>query len=350
MSLLAVPAGAPWREVPGGTSPGWYTDAAREYEAATRAAGLVDRSHAGRLRISGAQRLTYLQRITAQDFQGLEPPGGVLAAILERRGKVIDVVSAHAFPEHLLVLTSAGLKEETSDWIRKFIFRDDVQVEDQAEASGQLLLVGPQAADVARGWAGEGAADLAPRQWMTHPKHDGCVLIRDGAAGWQAFHVVVPADRMETIGEELLAAGGEHGLEAVGEDAYQAVRVLAGVPEAGAELDQRTNPMELRLTDSFSLSKGCYTGQEVMAKMQTHDSVKRLLVGLELATDQPPARDTALFSNTQAVGRITTALRRPGAATCIGLALVGRDAAAPEGLLRLEDGTEGRVKALPLPA
>jgi len=328
------------------SSPG-SGDPAAEFAAARDAAGLVDRCHLGRLRIGGAQRLSYLQRITAQNFDGLLPPRGVRAAILERRGKIIEVISAHALEDHLLALTSAALREAACGWIGRFIFRDDVQVEDITESTAHLLLVGPHAGEAAAAWAGDGVAALSPSDWMEHPERSEYLVIRDVCSAWEVFHVVGPRQGMGDVWLELLQAGQTQGLQAVGEEIYQILRILHGVPEGGSEIDDRTNPMELGLQDAYSLSKGCYTGQEVLAKMDTHDSVKRRLVGLEFSGDSLPGGDE-LLHETGVVGRITSSAMLPGCGRVVGLALVARDHTTAGLTLQVEGGPEAQVTALPM--
>ncbi len=340
--------GISWGDVPGGRTPAHHGDPPAELEALRGAAGLVDRCHLGRLRINGAQRHSYLQRITAQDFDGLVPPRGVRAALLERRGKIIEVISAHALDDHLLALTSAARREEAFAWIRRFIFRDDVQVEDVTESTGHLLLLGPRSAEVAAAWAGDAVAGLPPSSWAAHPERTDCIVIRDSCTAWKMFHVVGPRDGMGEVWVELLQAGQAQGLRAVGEDAYQALRILRGVPEGGSEIDDRSNPMELGLHDAYSLTKGCYTGQEVLAKMDTHDSVKRRLVGLEFTGGSLPGGGE-LLHEAGTVGRITSSAQVPGSGRAVGLALVAREHATAGVTLRVEGGLEAQVTALPFP-
>jgi folate-binding protein YgfZ len=334
--------------VPGGALPACHADPAEELAAGLEAAVLVDRSTGGRLRLDGGQRLDYLQRISAQDFRDLVPGQGVRAAVLERRGKIVDVVTAHAFADHLLLLTSAALRGAIADWVRKFVLRDDVQVDDQSEGTGELVLLGPRARQVAVAVAGEAAASLEPHGWLEHPTRPGTFLLRDAPGGWNAFRLVGPAATMGELWSELLeSAGGD--LHPAGEEAYQALRVLAGVPEGGAEIGPGTNPMELGLDDSYSLSKGCYTGQEVLAKMNTHQSIKRRLVGLEIGGQVALQAGDSLHAAGAAAGRATTVAPLPGSARTVALALVRVEHAAPGTVLHHGDGGEARVVPLPFP-
>ena len=118
-----------------GARDGWsvplrFADPTVEMEAATLAAGLVDRSYLGRLRLGGRQRAAYLHRVSAHAVKDLTPPAGTRAAVLERTGKIVDVLTLHAFPDHLLALTSAARRGVARAWLKKVIFREDVQVQD----------------------------------------------------------------------------------------------------------------------------------------------------------------------------------------------------------------------------
>ena len=117
---------------------------------------------------------------------------------------------------------------------------------------------------------------------------------------------------------------------------------------AAARWMTRSNPMELGLDDAYSLSKGCYTGQEVLAKMDTHDSVKRRLVGLEFSGGTLPGNDELLHES-DVVGRITSSTLVPGNARAVGLALLAREHATAGLMLRVQGGPEAQVTALPFP-
>ena len=123
--------------------------------------------------------------------------------------------------------------------------------------------------------------------------------------------MVGPRDAMGDVWVELLQAGQGQRLQAVGEEAYQAVRILRGVPEGGSEIDDRSNPMELGLHDAYNLSKGCYTGQEVVARMHSRGRVGHLLVGFELEGELPPEPGDEVSAEGRRVGEVTSACLSP---------------------------------------
>ena len=185
--------------------------------------------------------------------------------------------------------------------------------------------------------------------WLPVSEVPGAWLARGQEIGGASFVLVAEGVALEELWSRALALGEPHGLRPVGEEAYQAIRIRAGVVEGGAEVTERANPMELGLADSYSLTKGCFTGQEVLAKMETHQSVKRALVGLELSGETSPGRDEPLRLDGADVGRITSAAQVPGSERRIGLALVRVEHGAPETSLEWGEGTAARVTSLPIP-
>ena len=340
-------AGASLKDRAGVAVPEQFGDPAAELQAARCSAGLVDRSWLGRLRLTGGARTGYLHRITAQATKDLAPPLGVQASVLERTGKLIDLLTVHAFDDHLLVLTSAGRHDEADTWLRKFIFRDDVQVEDRSAATGQLLLIGPQAGEVAGRIAGADLGSLEAQAWVALPGGGG-TLIRGAAFAGDSFLLIGEADAMPDLWRSALQAGEPQGLRPVGEAAFQAARILAGVPEGSREIDEESNPLELGLEDSLDMLKGCFTGQEAIAKMITHEAVKRRLMGLDLPAETLPSRGDPVHAGGERIGRITSVAPLPGGSGAVGLALIRKEHAESGNVVELGVGT-ATLRPLPFP-
>jgi folate-binding protein YgfZ len=346
MTLAEAQRDAGARRDPRAAVPADYGDPAGELAAAAGAVALVDLSHRGRLRVSGSRRLDYLHRVTAQAFLGLAPGTGVAASVLERTGKMVEVLTAHAFDDHLLLLTSAANRERACEWLRRFVFREDARIDDRSAETGQLLLLGPHAPGVAAALAGAGPALLPPHAWAPLAAFPAGALIRAPWPG-EAFWLIAESPAMRALWETTLAAGRGDGIRPAGLAAYEALRVLAGVPDGGAEIDEQANPLELGLEGTMSLTKGCFTGQEAIAKMVTHRAVRRRLIGLEVLDGPLPGRGAPLVAGSEAVGRVTTAVEIPGGRR-VGLALCRHEHAAPGTRLRSGDA-EARVSLLPFP-
>lgn len=321
-------------------------DAGEDLAAGLRGAALVDVSDRSRIRVAGEERLEYLHRVTAQAFRDLAPPCGARAALLERTGKIVDVFTAHAFPDHVLLLGSPANRERAVSWLGRYIFRSRVQVEDRTAATGQLLLTGPRSEEIAAALTGGAAVRL--HGWTPIPGTASGLLIRSDAGGWL---LLGERDEMTALRARALEAGAGHGLRTVGGETWTVLRILHGLPDGGAELDERSNPLEVGLEDAVSLTKGCFTGQEAIAKMVTYGSVKRRLAGLRLPPGEPPAAGASLRSGGEAVGRVTSATAIPGGDAPIALALVSRSGVRPGDRVQVEDRAgDAEVVDLPFPA
>jgi len=243
--------------------------------------------------VSGAARAAYLHRVTAQSLAGLAPGSGARAALLERTGKIIDVASVHAFPDHLLWIAAAGRGEAAAAALRRTIFRDDVRVEEASSRTALFLWTGPRAAAGLAGLLASGKAPVVPLAWEPLAETQAGGVVKLLPVEPPAYLVVVEAAGAAAIAEALVAAvpGGR----VAGDAAFDAWRVLHGVPEGEREIDAEANPLELGLDDAIDMRKGCFTGQEAIAKMITHHAVRRRLVGVRLAGLDLPSRGAQLW-------------------------------------------------------
>lgn len=303
-SLLSRPGAVALED--GGAVAGHYGDPLREQRLLAEGAGLVDRSDRDVLTIPGADRLTWLHSLTSQHLERLGDAAGSEALVL----------SPHGHVEHHLVLadlagtTWADVEPGTGEALHTFLdrMRFLLRVEPAlvTEQWAVLSLVGPKAADVLR------AADLpAPDgAYAVAPLDTGFVRrmppIGDGTAA--GFDLVVPREGVDAVADRLQAAGaGLAGLQA-----YEALRVEARRPRFGVDTDHRTIPNELEwLTTAVHLDKGCYRGQETVARVHNLGRPPRRLVLLHLdgLSEELPAPGTPVVAGTREVGRAGTVVR-----------------------------------------
>jgi folate-binding protein YgfZ len=320
-------------------------DPAAELEALRRAAGLVDRRVLSPLRVSGSSRAAYLHRVAAQSLADLAPGAGGRAALLERTGKIIDIATVHAFPDHLLWISAAGRGAVAAAALRRTIFRDDVRVETETPRTALFLWSGPLAEAGLAGILASGRAPVVPLAWESLGGAPAGGAVRLVPAEPAAFLVLVEAASAAAIAEALV--GSVPGGRVAGDDAFAAWRVLHGVPEGEFEIDAEANPLELGLDDAVDMCKGCFTGQEAIAKMITHHAVRRRLVGLRLVGQDLPPRKAALRLGTEEVGRVTTAVRVAEGERAIALALVRTESTTPGTRLEVAGGSDAEVVPLP---
>ena len=299
---------------------------ASEYRALTEGCGLVDRAGRGRLALTGADRREFLQGQITQDVETLEPGHGRYAALLTHKGKMLsDMRVLDVGDELLLSCERAGL-QEIFNMIRRYKLGADVELHKRTREMGELSLIGPDARRVA------GADALGPDEHdnvrARIGEHDAILVATD-----LGVDVFCAAEATEGVRGALLAAGAVE----VGEAAAELVRVESGRPRYGIDLDDNVIPQEAGLNErAVSFTKGCYVGQETVARLFYRGKPNRHLRGLKLSAEVEPG--TPLLLGEKEVGRVTSVAVSPALGP-IGLALVRRQAEPGSTIAAGEDAT-----------
>ena len=316
----------------------------------TAGAGLIDRSHSGRILLTGADRRSYLQGLLTNDIEALTPGTGCYAAMLTAHGRMMSDMRVLELGDAILLDVPASVSSSIRDHLDKFVFAEDVQVEDVTSARGEIGLYGPGAQDVLvkAGAAGEMPATLFHSARIRIAGVDA-LLVRSDEAGIDGFDVIVNSSDEDAVTASLLAAGAVR----VSETDAEVVRVENGRPRFGRDMDADTIPLEAGLEDrAISRSKGCYVGQEVIVRVQDrgHGRVAKRLVGLTLdAGAGVPLPGARIVSGDREVGRVTSAVLSPALGRPIALGYVHRDFVA-EGTGVSVEGIPAHVTPLPFRA
>lgn len=297
---------------------------AAAFAALTERAGFTDRSDCGRLWVTGADALDLLNRLTTNKLEML-PDGAARSTVLTNGdARVLDHLRLAAVDDGMWCLTSPGRAEDVADWIDLYTFGEEIAVEDWSGKTTQFAVAGPLAADALTS-AGFPAPPLDGAL-----AHDGAVVVASPFGAHPAYDVLLPLDESERVRAALRDAARE-----VDADAFEAYRIAQGVPVYGAEFGAFNNPLEARLLGSISDDKGCYTGQEVIARLQTYRKVQRLL--MSFTSDAPAAPGDALESEDGSPAGAATSVCDVGGVT-LGLALVAAKHAIAGSSLRIAGG------------
>jgi aminomethyltransferase len=284
--------------------PRHYGDPAAEFEAAHRGAVVVRREHEGRLRIVGRDRLDLLHRMSTNDLNTLAVGEARETVLTTPIARIVDVLWVLNRGETALALTSAGRATGVRRWLSGYIFyNDQVKFADASAELGQLGLFGPQAAAVADALL-PGAAALAPDRFL---EGDGLLVLRGRPLAGDGYTVIAPSEAAGAAWQRALQAGAAP----AGEDAFQLLRLEAGRPYAGHELTEDYIPLEADLWPAVSFSKGCYIGQEIIARMESRGKLARRLLGLELDAPVEAGAEVRVAGGGVA-GKVTTAGVLPG--------------------------------------
>ena len=307
---------------------------ADEYRALTEGCGLVDRAGRGRLALTGADRREFLHGQITQDIETLEPGHGRYAALLTHKGKMLSDMRVLDLADELLLSCERAGLQEIFNMIRRYKLGADVELHKRTLEMGELSLIGPDARRVAGAEVGPDEHDNVRARLG---EHDVNLVATD-----LGVDVFCAAEATEGVRGTLLAAGAVE----VGEAAAELVRVESGRPRYGVDLDANVIPQEADLNErAVSFTKGCYVGQETVARLFYRGKPNRHLRGLRLSAPVEPG--TPLRLGEKEVGRLTSVAVSPALGP-IGLALVRRQA-EPGSTLAAGDGT-AEVVELPFSA
>jgi len=321
---------------------------AAEHDALVRACGLVDRSERGKLALTGADALEFLNGQVTNELAGLAPGEGRYAAFLTHKGKMLGDLRVLAAGEgttsELLLDTERVALQALFDMIRRYKVGYDVELHKRTLELALFSLLGPRARAVAAAAVGEGELGLAQSE---HAHRRATVaghrvrLVSTDAGG---VDVLLEASAREHVWGALCDAGARP----VSADAAEVVRVERGIPRFGVDIDDTTIPQEAGLNErAVSFTKGCYVGQETVARLYYRGKPNRHLRGLRLAL--PVASGAEIRLGERSVGTLGSALSSPQLGP-IGLALIRREAEPGAAVSVGEGAVAAEVVALPFTA
>jgi tRNA-modifying protein YgfZ len=305
-----------------------------EYLAVTEGCGLLDRSDRGKLALSGGEAKGFLQGQVTNDVEALSAGEGCYAAFLTPKGKMLGDLRVLDTGEELLLDTERPALQALFNMVRRFSVGYDAQLHKRTLERGLLSLIGPTSDAVLR--------EIAPPRIEHSHRPVELAQMRVRAIRTDVgIDLVCEAAQTETLAETL----AELGAAGVSEQAAEIVRVERGRPRYGVDLDETVIPQEAGLNErAVSFTKGCYVGQETVARLYYRGKPNRHLRGLR--SDDPMTAGDELHLEGRLVGRLTSAVTSPRLGH-IGLALVRREAPPGSRVTLGDDGQPGVVVELP---
>ena len=259
--------------------PAAYQDAASEYMAATEGVALIDRSYLGRFQVQGKDALDLLNRLSSYKVDVLPEGTGAATVLPTNKGRVIDLLQLFATQDGLLMTTSPHTRQRVAEWVELYTFLEEVSLEDVTERTALLTLHGPEVEGLLLRLFSTDTAQLE-LYGSSKASLDGvdATLLRTDPLDSPGYDIFVDATDAGRIWQALVDGGATP----IGEEAYNTLRILAGIPRYGWELSEAVNPWEVNLDRYIHFSKGCYTGQEVILRLYNYNKVQRRLVSLRL--------------------------------------------------------------------
>ena len=323
-----------------------------EYAALASGAMLVDRSERGRVRMTGAQAADMLTGLVTNDVIALSPGEGCYAAALTAKGKILaDLRILREGPSEFLVDAPVRAADAWLATVRKFVNPRLAPYRDVTEVLAQLGVFGASAATIAARVTGlqpEPLRALADYSHLTGTIGGEPVLVsRSPQLGVEGFELFAPAAMRATLWRALLDGGAT----AAGLEAFDIARIEAGRPEWGLDIDDSTIPQEANFDElhAISYTKGCYTGQETVARVHFRGHVNRHLRGLRITGALPPHGSVLTDPVTaKPMGDVRSAAHSP-VLGLIALGMVRREVAPGTELAIAWEGGSARAQVVALP-
>ncbi|MCX6550164.1 MAG: hypothetical protein NTY02_03995 [Acidobacteria bacterium] len=323
--------------------------------AVRQAAGVIDRSHRGRIVVRGADRRTFLHALLTNDIAALESGGGCYATLLTPQGRMVADMLVFELGDVLLLDVDRSRTDVLLTKFDQLIFSEDVQLGDVSDAWGAIGVYGPAAAAITGGVLGElpGTARLSSfAQYQNERiefRGDLVVAARADGLGVPGFVLFASRPTVPVLGEAILEAGAV----LIDPATAELLRIEAGEPAFPVDMTEDTIPYEAGIeTRAVSFTKGCFPGQEVLVRIRDrgHGRIAKKLVGLLIEGDEVPSRGDRVLAEDKELGHVTSAVWSPFVGKAIALGYVHRDASGPGSLVAIIHGEHrltGAVTALP---
>ncbi len=280
-----------------------------DYQAALEGVVWIEEPTAGRIFMRGRDRAALLQRLTTNDIERPRPGQGVQTVLTTPIGRIIDVLTVHMLDDALLVMTSPGQGPAVFSHLKKNIFfNDQVILEAAGRSHTQIALYGPEAATLLADMSGSVLPELKLHATTNIDLNGVLVRVaRRHPIGGHGLTLYLPTEELRAIQAGLEQAGAR----TLGANSLDILRIEAGIPAFGRELSAEYIPLETGLLQAVSFTKGCYVGQEIIARMESRGRLAKQLRGLRLSHMPDLALPAKLQVDGKEAGDLTSVALSP---------------------------------------
>lgn len=350
LDQVVTSAGARWEESLGVRMAADYGDVRAEHEVAFAGAAICDARDRGVIEIRGRDRATWLHNLVTNTIKTLQPGEGNYGFAINVKGRILMDFNMLVLGDAIWLDIDRRLIAKALAHFDRYTITEDVQCRDRSGEFARIALTGPKAAEIADALGATNApvmAALSSAPVALAGRHR--LMVRHDFAGVFGVEFFVESEDAARCWERLLEIGAPVGLRPVGRAAIETLRIEAGIPRYGQDIDEEVLPAETdQIERAISYVKGCYLGQEVVERMRSRGALARKLVGLRFSDEgvQPAA---PLRAGEAEVGRVTSVCRSFALAARIGLGYLRTGHTEPG--TRVSVGAAGAVTAevVPLP-
>ena len=287
----------------------------------------------GCLRATGEDALDLLNRLSTNRVEHLQPGYWTPTVLTSDRGRIVDLLAVVHAGDCVYLLTSPGQQQPVMQWLDKYTIMEDLEVVDISPDTAVIALAGP-GAEAILGLHSEDTERLPGAQYPAPTVPLGgrdAIVFSRAQGGLHCCLLLVDSESVGPIVSSLEASGAVQ----AGDEAWETLRIASGTPAFGHEMGEPYNPLEVGLIGAIDFTKGCYIGQEVIARLDSYDKVQRYLSVLRFSEGADVTVGTPLYQEGRQVGTVTSLYRTP-AGQLRGLGFVRTASAAPGVTLELQ--------------
>ena len=276
----------------------------QEIEVLRNRVGLLDVSYNDRLKVTGNDAVDLLNRLSTNQLEGMETGSVRWTIITTPKGRIMDVIKVAKMEDHLFVGVSPQRAQSIIDWIDFYTFGEDIRVEDISQHTIEFAVIGPGTEAVLSAFGPNCNVSENNTCGIATCSAQEVTVVRADMKSFPRVNVICSGNIAEVVWRTLLDIGESEKIEAVGFQAADFLRVSLGIPMYGFELDDKVDPLTAGLLDYVNFDKGCYIGQEVVARLNTYQKVKKKLMMIEL--DGLATIGDELYYDKLSIGELTS--------------------------------------------
>ncbi|WP_107668938.1 folate-binding protein YgfZ [Cyanothece sp. BG0011] len=265
---------------------------------------ICDRSHWGLLKLTGGDRLRFLHNQTTNNINNLQPGQVCNTVFVNSTGRTLDLVTAYVTEDSILLLVSPNRRQFLYEWMDRYIFpMDKVEISDISDKNAIFTIIGKEEKAKLNQWetVTQTITELSSGNHDFVTVNDEKIIISHGTGlNLPGYTLIVPEKAATTVWETLINLG----IVPIGDRVWQQLRIKQGRPYPDQELTEDYNPLEAGLWSTISFDKGCYIGQETIARLNTYQGVKQRLWGVKL--NQPVKAGNPIIVDDKKVGILTS--------------------------------------------
>ena len=287
-----------------------YSDPISEHLAVRSEVGITDISYQSVLELTGEDRASFLHRLISNDVENLSVGDGNYATLLTHRGKIIADINVYNLEESIYVITAPQVIHTLFTELDKYIIADDVELKKVTDV-GIIAVAGPNASELVESVLNTDNLDSLTKYGSVRVEFNtDCVLcVRSDFFGGIGFQLITSSGNLEELWKSLSLFKTD--VTPFGYQTQESLRIEAGTPVYSKELTDSVIPLEAELDYAIDFEKGCYIGQEIVARMKYRGHPNRLLRGIEIQSDFPIPVNTKIYDGDKEIGWVTSSAYSP---------------------------------------